>query len=281
MPKPDQLPHLVRLLDDESPLVQENVLRELSAFGPWLTHEISRMNIRLTTEERRTMAGKIADYNRQWLREHWNTWQRITDEKERLEAALSLLAEFQYGRGYPVQLSSLLDSIASDYASSATEENTLTLAEYLFKTLRLGGVQRDFYNPYNSNLIYVIEAKRGIPLSLACVFMLVGRRRELRIEGCNFPGHFLAIAYYYEKKFVVDCFNGGQFLDQEDLLHLNAGGKIPLAELTQLECDADTMIARTLRNLSVAYKKTENAANAMLVEELLESMEDAGIGGEE
>ena len=272
MPKPEQLQHLIKLLDDDSPVVQEGILRELAAFGPWLTHEISRMNIRLSAEQRQDLAAKVAEYNRQWLREHWRSYQSCTDEKQRLEAALSLLAEFQYGRGYPVKLTPLLDRLAREFSSSTSRQNALALAEYLFKTVQLAGVQKDFYNPYNSNLVYVIEARRGIPLSLACVYMLVGNRLELRIEGCNFPGHFLAIAYHYEKKYVVDCFNGGQFLDQKDLLHLATQGRSPLIELTQLECDANAIIERTVRNLVVAYQKTEQTANAELMKELLNKM---------
>lgn len=43
MPDPKTLPHLLKLLDDDSKVVQEAVLKELAAFGPTLEEELSRL----------------------------------------------------------------------------------------------------------------------------------------------------------------------------------------------------------------------------------------------
>ena len=43
MPDPEQLPHLLRLLDDESTTVQKAVAEALSAFGPSLEQELAQL----------------------------------------------------------------------------------------------------------------------------------------------------------------------------------------------------------------------------------------------
>ncbi|MGH2568567.1 MAG: hypothetical protein ACRDGA_09525, partial [Bacteroidota bacterium] len=115
MPNPDNLPHLLKLLDDDSPVVQENVLKELASFGPSLHRELSRLHIALTEDLQQKMTNLLEEYNGRWLRQAWTGWFELEDDKEKLETALSLLAEYQYGRGYPVQLKSLLDQLAQEF----------------------------------------------------------------------------------------------------------------------------------------------------------------------
>ncbi|HLE33186.1 MAG TPA: hypothetical protein VJB38_11320, partial [Bacteroidota bacterium] len=50
-PDPKQLPHLLRLLDDDSPVVQETIVKELLAFGPSLQRELERLKITLSKDQ--------------------------------------------------------------------------------------------------------------------------------------------------------------------------------------------------------------------------------------
>ncbi|MGH2567190.1 MAG: transglutaminase-like domain-containing protein, partial [Bacteroidota bacterium] len=161
------------------------------------------------------------------------------------------------------------------------KQDALALAHFLFKVRRLRGADSDYYNPINSNLIYVIEEKRGIPISLACVYILVGRRLKYDIEGINFPGHFLARAVSGKRSFIVDCYNGGRCLGEQEAVSWNNGPPVPITDLLPLECDALTIIARVLRNLTNAYQQEGNVNNVELMTELLEMMESEGEESEE
>ncbi len=58
----------------------------------------------------------------------------------------------------------------------------------------LGGTETmDYGDPQNSNLVHVITRRAGLPISLACVYILVGQRMGLAIEGCNFPWSLNAV----------------------------------------------------------------------------------------
>jgi regulator of sirC expression with transglutaminase-like and TPR domain len=272
------LPHLVRLLDDESEIVRENVLTALASFGPYLEIEMSRSNIATTAEDRHRLRNLLGQHARHWLQRSWPSWKAATDDHDRLEIAMRLLAEFQYGPGYPAHLSDLLDKLAEDHRKRFADPDALTLASYLFKTRGLAGAEKDYHNPFHSNLVYVIEEGRGIPLSLASIYILVGGRLSMDIRGINFPGHFLTRVSHEGTVYVVDCFNGGRFLEEHDLAAYNRGVAGQISELINAPCPAETIIARCLRNLTHAYRQDDQPENAALMSELQQTLDSDSDG---
>ena len=270
MPDPQNLPYLIRLLDDDSEVVRESVLKELSSFGPFLEIELSRSNVRTSDEQRHQIRNLLGVHARQWLRDHWTSVGEAKGEKEQLEQAAGLIAQFQYGPGYPVTLSDLLGKVTHEFLKRDPAPTVLSLASYLFKTRGLRGAESDYYNPFHSNLVYVLEEGRGNPLSLSCIYMLIGWRVGLDIEGCNFPGHFLTRARNDRETFVVDCFNGGRFLEKADILSVNKGAAAQLRSLLEGPCPTATILARMLRNLIHAYRQEDKPEHVTLFSELLQ-----------
>lgn len=272
MRDPKQLPYLIKLLDDDSEVVRKAVMSELAGYGSELPGEILRQGIRLDPQQERIVRDLVERPNRDWLRKVWPTWFNLDTSHNRLEAALQFLAEFQYQRRYPVTLTSLLDNIADEYRKTYRKSDVLKLSEFLFSVKEFRGAQVDYYNPLHSNLNYVIEKRRGIPISLSCLYILVGHRLDLEIEGLNFPGHFLTRAYLGKKRFIVDCFNSGRYVDEQSLERLSLPQLVNHKMLEHLHCEAETIIGRCLRNLSNAYYKSENEGLAELMNELLTMM---------
>ncbi len=269
MPDSKNLVHIVKLLDDESEVVQQAVRRELAAFGPDLKQEIARLGIPINPTQRRILSSILEDYYRQWLREQWPTWQKLRTDTEKLECALSLLADFQYSRSYPVKLSALLDELAEEYGLHYRERNAQRLAAFLFQTKGLKGTQSEYYHPRNSNLIHAIEEKEGLPISLACVYILVGHRLGLRIEGCNVPGHFMAKIRLADQIVLVDCFNGGRFIDEKTFLVQQPYSN---HALLNVYLPAESIVGRVLYNLINAYQHVKHMDNARLMIELLNDL---------
>ncbi|OGU69951.1 MAG: hypothetical protein A3H45_06665 [Ignavibacteria bacterium RIFCSPLOWO2_02_FULL_55_14] len=274
MRDPNNLPYLLRLLDDESEVVRENVLTQLSAFGPFLEIELSRFNIPTSPQQRLQLRNLLGQHSRRWLIDHWPSWKEETEDKARLERALALIAEFQYGPGYPSHLTPSLDRLAGEFRKRTSGIDPLALAAFLFKTKGLQGAETDYFNPFHSNLVYVLEEGHGNPLSLTAIYMLVGHRFGLEIEGCNFPGHFLARTRFAEKTFVVDCYNGGRFLDKNDLVSVNKGPAMRIGELLEADCPAEKIIARSLNNLVHAYRQEDQPENVDLMQRLLKEIDD-------
>jgi len=275
MSDPKHLPHLLKLLDDESPVVQEAVAKELAALGPSLETELSRLPEPPDEVQRGLIRALLETYDGpSRLKKAWPDWLGMEEGKEKLEAAFTLLAEFQNGPNYPVKLKSLLDQLARQYDATHSERDAYELADFLFKIKGFRGAESDYYNPSNSNLVYVIEKKRGIPISLACIYILVGHRLWLNIEGCNFPGHFLARTYLEDRIVLVDCFNGGEFLDEKAITDMNPPeSSQTVREILRMEADSETIISRVLRNLIGAYQQSNDQENRDLMLHLLKGLE--------
>jgi regulator of sirC expression with transglutaminase-like and TPR domain len=81
----------------------------------------------------------------------------------------------------------------------------------------LRGNEKDYYDPRNSFLNEVLDRKLGIPISLAVIWVEVGRRAGLELQGVGFPGHFLAkYASPGGPEVFVDAFNGGEMLTADE-----------------------------------------------------------------
>lgn len=91
------------------------------------------------------------------------------------------------------------------------------LNHFLFNQLGFTGNTEDFYDPRNSYLNEVLDRRRGIPISLSVVYLELGRRLGLPLQGVSFPGHFLVKFAHQGGEVVLDPFNHGISLSEEDL----------------------------------------------------------------
>jgi hypothetical protein len=274
MSNTDQLPHLIKLLDDDSEVVRENVMAELSSFGHRLKKELTDQNIVLNPKQQQLITDLLNDYHRAWLSREWEKWMAIRDDKLKLETALGLLDGFLHENNSGTTLTGVLDALAHEYDETHSQRDVRLLAHFLFTTKHIRGAdQQEYYHPLNSSLLHAITKKQGLPITLVCIYILVGHRLGLNIEGCNYPGHFLGLAFTEHQKFVVDCFNDGQFLNEKEFIALTTSAPIEMKDIFQLECDATTIITRVLRNLVNSYQKYEDQANEKFMMELLEKIE--------
>jgi hemimethylated DNA binding protein len=263
-----QLPHILKLLDDESPWVQDELRRQLGAWGDRLKIELARLSVPPSGSQRRLLQTLMEPQGRAWLRRAWDAWLELPDNLEALEKACALISEFQTGYIFPTDLSILLDELAAEYHAAHRSPDAASLAAFLFKEKGLHGNQADYFNPLNSDLVYVIKEKRGIPLSLATIYILVGRRLNLDISGCNFPGHFLARVRDLGREYLVDCFNGGIEVDPKVVASLNEGTPWSVQAVLNSEATPRSVVVRTLRNLAKAYEESRKPENVALIAEL-------------
>lgn len=276
MSDPAKLPYLLKLLDDESQEVQSAVLKEILSYGASLETELQKLGDQVNENHRMLIKDLLTGYSQANLREQWKSWFKIENEYEKVERAIDLLSEFQNGPTYPLKLKTQLDALAHElWDHHHAKVDPVKLADFLFKTKYFRGVSPlDYYNPSHSNLVHVIESRSGIPLSLALIYMLVGYRLGMNIEGCNFPGHFLA-RYGAEDGTVtfVDCFNGGRFLDEAAILEMNPGLPESVRETLHVKATPFQIVGRILHNLIRSYEEIHQAENASLMTDLLGDLE--------
>jgi regulator of sirC expression with transglutaminase-like and TPR domain len=95
----------------------------------------------------------------------------------------------------------------------------MALNDYLFGELRFTGNDLHFEDPRNSFLNEVIDRRTGIPITLALLYIEVARRAGIRVEGINFPEHFLVRCPTprgrpYTEDLIIDAHHGGALLSE-------------------------------------------------------------------
>lgn len=117
----------------------------------------------------------------------------------------------------------------------------------------IGGNVDDYSNPDNSYLNRVLETRRGIPISLSILWMEVGRRAGIEMQGAGLPGHFVV----YAGGQMVDPFHYGEAIgfDEAAALIANALGGEPRLDKRWLEpVEGPAIIRRLVRNLLNHYE---------------------------
>ena len=130
---------------------------------------------------------------------------------------------------------------------------------HLFEELGYSGNHDEYYDPRNSYLNEVFERRLGNPISLAMVQMEVARRLGVPLDGVSFPGHFLVRLPVGDSLLVMDPFNRGRPLDEDELRERASrhfGGDVPDDDaLLRILHPAGNraILMRILRNLHAAY----------------------------
>lgn len=256
------LPFLLRLLDDPSPAVQARVLARLRELGSAVWPELEQQGLQLDPNQRELLRAAIAPDADEELRTDWEALQATSGEEFFLEQALLLLARWQGNADAMEQGPHLLNSLASEYLEMG-KGGSGDLAGFLFGSGRFRGAPPDdYYNPLNSNLLYMMETGFGLPISLTALFILVGRRVGITVEGCNFPGHFLARDARTDTWF--DPFNRGRILFHTEVDALRRAAPEEMNE----PATARAMAVRILRNLALAYHEQGDSTRARFVSSL-------------
>jgi regulator of sirC expression with transglutaminase-like and TPR domain len=147
-------------------------------------------------------------------------------------------------------------------------ERISELNQFLFGDLRFAPNSEDYYDPRNSFLNEVLERRTGIPITLCVVYMELGRKIGLPLQGLSFPGHFLVKCAVPEGDVVLDPYSGGISLSLADLqkrLREVRGGEVSRAIVAELLVSASNkeIIVRLLRNLKAIYLREHNLDRAL------------------
>jgi regulator of sirC expression with transglutaminase-like and TPR domain len=173
---------------------------------------------------------------------------------------------------YLARIDAFAATVKGRLASDAfAEQKVVVLNRYLFDELKFFGNVDDYYDPRNSYLNQVLERRTGLPITLSILYMEVGRRLGLRLQGISFPGHFLVKLRVSGGQLVLDPFCGGEAQSEADLrlrlaqvLPQRDAEALPLSQFLE-PASSRQILARVLRNLKGIYLQSEEAQNALVV----------------
>ena len=207
----------------------------------------------------------------------------LAREDERIDLARACLqvAEDAYPgldvEGYLGEIERFAKRLRARLApDAAVEDRVIALNEFLFADLGFNGNVADYYDPRNSYLNEVIDRRRGIPITLAVLYLEIGRRIELPLEGVSFPGHFLVRMPMRSGTLVLDPFSGGMPQSEAELRERlkrvipgeNPGGvsaaDLPLDPFLEPASNRQ-ILARVLRNLKGVYREKDRPEQLLKV----------------
>lgn len=167
---------------------------------------------------------------------------------------------------YQREVDRIADRIRQRFPADATLPAKLNLMRQdLFEKQGFHGSRHDYDHRSNSYLNEVIDDREGLPITLSVLFMEIGRRLEIPIEGVGLPGHFVVRFQPLEgDPELIDVFDGGQVLSLQD-------AKARVLTTTGNEWDDDYLTAaskqailvRMLRNLFSEARRSEDTARML------------------
>jgi len=152
-----------------------------------------------------------------------------------------------------------------------------TLNQFFFRDMGFGGNVNNYYDPDNSYINAVLRTRRGIPISLAVLWLELAQGLGLKARGVNFPGHFMVKVNLPNGQVVIDPFSG-QSLSREDLSERLEPYKrrnglvddfdVPVGLYLQAATPRD-IVARLLRNLKEIHRTQEDWLRLIAVQDRL------------
>jgi regulator of sirC expression with transglutaminase-like and TPR domain len=115
------------------------------------------------------------------------------------------------------RLDDIAATIKKRFSSEALsiQQKVKIMNQFLFKEEAFTGTVRNYYDFHNSLLHCCLDQKKAIPMTLAILYKLIGRRIGIDADIIGLPGHVLvgipSVGCY------VDVFSQGPILDQRAL----------------------------------------------------------------
>ena len=209
---------LISLLDDDSAYVLERVTSRLRELGQSEAERIRRAALDADLIVRHRAGSVLAQIERDAVVDEVRMM--VVADAFDLERTAILLAQTEYGdvdkawvvnelNRWATRVREALETVdGSDDRAMAAR-----FAETLYGDGGFTGNLDAYYDTDNSYLNRVLEEKRGIPISLATVGLLVAERLGLPVDGIGMPTHFLLGWRSGDGHILIDTFNGGQIIE--------------------------------------------------------------------
>ena len=274
MLSPSQLHALISLLDDSDWEVKQHVREKLiglgaavipvleqkweESFNPILQKELEDLvhDLQFGLVKQRLTDWK-ASQNQDLLDGLWilNTYQYPDLERETLKAAIHQLYVEAWTHFSP-DLQPL--------------DQVKILNHVFFKQLQFSGNTKNFHSPSNSMLSAVLESKKGNPISLCSIYLLVSQKLGLPIYGVNLPNLFVLIYQQGETNFYINAFNKGLVFSKKEIQNFLEQLKIDPLPVYFEPCTNLAIVLRFLKNLATAFEHLGESSKLGEVKELLE-----------
>jgi len=284
---------LIALLDDDDDEILRHVEQKLLSLGvdviPILEHEWGSIN-NLTHQQKVENIIHRIQFNK--LLVDLRSW-RDSEHQDLLDGVY-IIAKYRYPDLDRQVIVNEIDRIRLDiwlelHYDLTSFEKVRIINHVLYNVHGFKGNTDQYHDPQNSFINIVLESRRGNPIMMAVVYMLIAQRLNIPIYGVNLPQHFVLAYKEEQNKLPQDPFNTKPHLDYRDgkvLFYINAfnlGAVFSKSNLEQFlrqikiepkleffeACGNTEIVKRVLRNLVVAYQKQGKTSKVHEIHEML------------
>ena len=276
-----ELKALISLLDDEDKDILTHVEQKIISLGdtiiPYLEDEWENNFNPLVQKRLEDLIHTLQFENLKHKLAEWNQ-NGGTDLLE----GMWLVATYQYP---DLELDKLRKDLEQIYYEAWLEfraeahpyDQIKILNSVIFSKLKFSANTKNFHAPGNSMINVVLESRKGNPLSLCVIYLLVAQKLKLPVSGVNLPNLFILTYKTEDTQFYINAFNRGLIFSKEDIdnyiSHLNLN---PL-DIFYQPCNNLDIIKRVLRNLLVSFDKIGETDKMEEIKQLMQTLGDGEI----
>jgi regulator of sirC expression with transglutaminase-like and TPR domain len=272
--KDTEIKALVSLLDDEDAQIISQIEEKILSLGttiiPFLELEWEN---NFNPQVQRRIEELIHTLQFELLKERINEW--YNNSEHDLITGMWLVATYQYP---DLELIKLRQELEQIYYETWLEfkpdlypfDQIKIINSVFFNKLKFGANTKNFHSPGNSMINIVLETRKGNPITLCVLYMLVAQKLKLPVHGVNLPNLFV-LTYKDDThaQFYINAFNKGLIFSRQDIEnYINELHLAPQPSFFE-PCVNLEIIRRVFRNLIMSFDKMGEHAKAEEVKELL------------
>ncbi len=269
---------LISLLDDPeiAPQIQSEIQNLGETIIPYLEESWEES---LDPQQQQRLEDLIHQLQFEGLQQRLRVWR--DDGAQDLLEGMWLLNSYQYPDADLQALNRAIEQLRFEAWTLLRSEmhpadQIQVLNHVIFRNHKFSANTQHFHSPANSMLQRVIETKRGNPLSLCVLYLLVAQRLDLPVFGVNLPNLFV-LTYQLDDRplsFYINCYNRGVVLSRSDIEHYVGQLGITSQESFYEPCSHLDIVRRAMRNLQVSFERLQEPAKAEEVGQLLAILTD-------
>lgn len=290
---------MISLLDDADNEVVAHVTNELLSYGnqiiPQLEHVWEDLHDMALQERIENIIHQI-QFNQ--TKTDLQAW--LDHPKQDLLEVMIIISKYQYPDLSENRIRNHIESIRIDawmemnYYLTALEK--IRILNHIFFRLHGFSGNTDHYNAADNSFIHkVLETKKGNPVSLCVLYMIIAQRLQIPIYGVNLPQHFI-LTYLDDTElaeelpvakrdplFYINAFNKGMVFGRKEIDQFLQLIKMEADERYYHACGVHEIVIRIFNNLITAYqdqKKEEKVAEMQALRDMV-SVYLAGQPGEQ
>jgi regulator of sirC expression with transglutaminase-like and TPR domain len=264
---------LISLLDDPeiAPQIQSEIQNLGETIIPYLEESWEES---LDPQQQQRLEDLIHQLQFEGLQQRLRVWRE--DGAQDLLEGMWLLNSYQYPDADLQALNRAIEQLRFEAWTLLRSEmhpadQIQVLNHVIFRNHKFSANTQHFHSPANSMLQRVIETKRGNPLSLCVLYLLVAQRLDLPVFGVNLPNLFVLTYQLADQplSFYINCYNRGVVLSRADIEHYVGQLGITSQDSFYEPCSNLDIVCRAMRNLQVSFEKLQELGKAEEVGQLL------------